>query len=372
MGVRSARVSDLLAIRTLAADSAAQVLGSPFSGDSPSPVGLLLRGWYSGMAHPSRTMVVGRGGCGRGFAQAKARPGRESWDVVRLACLAPDPQSVERVCSELLGRICAVAAQSGALRTFARAPAEDGDRLSLLTRHAFRPYATEITHYGSLWPLVQAAPDPGPDVRMRLPRDGWDVFSLYCALTPAMVRHAESRSLREWTPPPRPQLPGLRASQRAPREVVLGEQGTLLAWIRWQPMRASRPQRLDLLIRPDAVDRLPELIRFAAYEQGLDVNSPTLCQTREYDGRLSSTLDQAGFEPVLRETLLVRHTVARVSERQLLIAALRAQGLGIEISRYRRGAEAAHQRLASSRETEHHYYDRSDRHERINRTRDHR
>ena len=202
MGVRSARISDLLAIRTLAADSAAQVLGSPLPGDSPSPVGLLLRGWYSGMANPSRTMVVGRGGCGRGFAQATARPGRESWDVVRLACLAPDPQSIERVCSELLGRICAVAAQSGALRTFARAPAEDGDRLSLLTRHSFRPYATEITHVGSLWPLVQAAPDPGPDVRMRLPRDGWDVFSLYCALTPAMVRHAESRSLREWTLPP--------------------------------------------------------------------------------------------------------------------------------------------------------------------------
>ena len=370
MGVRSARISDLLAIRALAADSSAQVLGPPLPG-SPSPVGLILRGWYGGMIHRGHTMVVGRAGPGRGFVQAQARPGRESWDVVRLACLAPDPECAERVCSELLGRICAVAAQSGALRTFARAPAEDGDRLALLIRHSFRPYATEITHHGVLWPLVQAATEPGPDVRMRLPRDGWDVFSLYCALTPAMVRHAESRSLREWTPPGQSRL-SMQRPQWPVREVALGDQGSLLAWLRWQPARAGRPQRLDLLVRPEALDRLPELVRFAAYEQGLDVNSPTLCRTREYDGRLSSTLNQAGFEPVLRETLLVRHTVARVSERQLLIAALRAQGLGIEISRYRRGAEAGHQRLASSRETEHHYYDRSDRHEHSNRTCDHR
>jgi hypothetical protein len=136
--------------------------------------------------------------------------------------------------------------------------------------------------------------------------------------------------------------------------------GNLQAWLRWRPAHGSRAQLLEVLAGSEAATRLPEMLRFAADELGLDENCATICRVREYDGRISATLEEAGFEPILRETLLVRHTVAWVTERQLLVAALRAQGLGLELSQYRRGVvRTIHQRMASSREAQHNY-DRDD------------
>jgi hypothetical protein len=118
------------------------------------------------------------------------------------------------------------------------------------------------------------------------------------------------------------------------------------------------------MARPDAIGRVGEMVRFAFEHLNLDADSSTLCKSREYDGRISATLEEAGFDAILRETLVVRHMVARITERQLLVAALRAQGLGIDISHYRNSAEVVHHRLASSREIEHQYYDHYDRSDR--------
>ncbi len=151
--------------------------------------------------------------------------------------------------------------------------------------------------------------------------------------------------------------------RRLVRELVIGEMGNLQAWLRWRPARGAVPQSLEVLATSDAASRLPEMFRFAAEHLGLDIDAGTICRVREYDGRVSATLEEVGFAPILHETLLVRHTVAWVTERQLLVAALRAQGLGLELSQYRRGGhEVIHQRLASSREPQH-YYDRDDRNE---------
>jgi hypothetical protein len=177
-------------------------------------------------------------------------------------------------------------------------------------------------------------------VRLRQARDAWDIFSLYCAVTPALVRHAEGRSLREWLPRTRRTVPRIRL--HAKREVVAGEVGHLEAWMRWTPRRHRRVQVLEVLVRPETAHRLGELVRFAVEYGGCDPECPTICRTREYDGRLSATLEMAGFDAMCHETLLVRHTVARVTERQLLVAALRAQGLGIDVSHYRRCLEPAH------------------------------
>lgn len=357
MGVRSARISDLLAIRALDGDVSAHMLVPPPGTAQASAATLAFLSAWRTFGHRFHTIVLRRGSCARGFAQARARPGRESWDILRIACAALDLESYDRGCGELLERICAATAQRGALRTFVRV-ASESDRLSLIVDQGFRPYATEVTLLGSLQQLAEGAPDPDPHVRVRTPRDAWDIFSLYCAITPALVRHAEGRSLREWT---RPSDQPTLLRRQAEREVVLGEPGNLQAWLRWTPARHRRPQLLEVLVRPESAHRLGEMVRFAARDLGLDLHCMTLCRPREYDGRVSGTLEVAGFEAVVRETLLVRHTVARVTERQLLIAALRAQGLGIDISHYRRGAEPIHQRLASSREAEHHYYDRHDR-----------
>jgi hypothetical protein len=131
-----------------------------------------------------------------------------------------------------------------------------------------------------------------------------------------------------------------------------------VAWARWRGPRSA--QVLDLLVRPEAAPELASILRYAVEILGLDADRATLCRTREYDGRVSATLEEAGFTVASREILLVRHSAARVTERQLLVAALRAQGLGIEVSHHLRRVEPA-QRLASSREAAQHHYGRFER-----------
>lgn len=353
MGVRSARITDIFSIRALDTNASAQVFSSLAAGRRADTLLMLLAGWRS-MGQRSLTLVL-RGPDARGFVQACAQHGRESWDLARLVCLAADEQAWERGVDVLVDRACALIAQRGALRAFARASSED--RVALLAEHGFRAYATEQTLAGALLPLVERAHSPATDVRARQAHDTWDIFSLYSHIVPALVRYAEGHTLREWMQA-RQQPDHVGRRRPAPHEAVMGEPGNLVAWLRWVPAGKSRPQQLEVLIRPECVDRLGELVRYAAQYCDLDPFTPTLCRIREYDGRISGTLEEAGFEPVARETLLVRHFTAQVTERQLLIAAVRAQGLGIDISRYRRGAEPAHQRLASSGEAEHHYYDR--------------
>jgi hypothetical protein len=360
MGVHSARLSDLTSIRRLDRIGEASVL-SPLPADrQPSALALtILSGWRS-IGHRNETLVLAQGAEARGFVQARERPGHESWNIVRLACIANSATDWDAACSNLLDRITAVAAQRGALRTFARIPA-DSPQLTMLGTAAFRQYATEISHMGTLSVIARAAPEPRGDIRARHPRDAWDVFSLYCAVTPALVRHAEGRSLKEWTPTRHSVFSMHR--RRLAGEAVMGEPGNLQAWIRWDAPRKHGYQPLEILARSEAVERLGELLRFASENMGLDMNCPTICRAREYDGKISATLQAAGFDTILRETLLVRHTVARVTERQLLVAALRAQGLGIDLSQYRSGAESIHQ-LSSLREAELYHNDHYDRYDR--------
>jgi hypothetical protein len=349
MSVRPARITDVALIRGIARQRAAHALADAPGTRPASATRLALLSSFQALGARCQTLVLPRDATSRGFVQAVARPGRESWDVAHLACIAPDVDTHLHSCGELLEGICLATAQRGALRTFIRLPS-DGALLSLALARGFRAYASEITWSGSFAALIAAASLPDMDVRTRQPRDAWDIFSLYCAITPALVRHAEGRSLREWTVQPRGAASRLWAP--ACREIVLGNPGHLDAWIRWRMQRHPRVQVLDVLVRPPAAARLGEMLRLAAEVGDFDPACPTLCRTREYDGRVSATLEMAGFGALYHETLLVRHTVARVTERQLLIAALRAQGLGIDISHYHRSAEPARQRLSSCREAD--------------------
>jgi hypothetical protein len=346
-------------IRTLGCDAAATVIGPVADGYVPSSPSSWLSSCWALLTRHMQIQVVRQGSQAKGFVQAVARPDRQAWEIRRLCCVAMDPGLWTAACRDLLDHASLWAARGGALRTFVRV-ASESDQVTLLTASHYRPYATEITLYGTLDNVIGGAPPLETGIRPRLPRDAWDIFSLYCAMTPALVRHAEGRSLNEWLGSSQRSLPGMQRFH-AVREVIYGEPGMLGAWIRWTPLRKRAAQWLEILARPEAVAHLPRLLRYAVDNLGLDPNCMTICRTREYDGRISATLELAGFEPCARETLLVRHTVARVTERQLLVAALRAQGLGIDLSQYRRGVEAAHQRLASSGGVDIHSYDRNDR-----------
>jgi hypothetical protein len=358
MGVRAARLVDLPAIRRLERDQCAALVAPLSVIDRRSSTAMVLASSWRSLGKRTQTLSMREGRGLFGFVQATARAGCESWDIVRLACLAPDDATWVRICGMLLDQVGGAAAQSGALRTFARV-VQEGPALEVLAERGFRPYASEITYRGVLRPLTSAAPVAGRGVRVRLARDAWDVFSLYCAVTPALIRHAEGRSLKEWAAGhggDRTALPWAGAG----REALMGEIGNLAAWIRWRPVRSAGCQVLEAMVRPDAGHLLPALLRFGVEHLGLDADCVTLCRVREYDSGVSEPLLRGGFAPVVRETLLVRHTVARVTDHQLLVAALRSQALGIDISHFHDVAETVPLRMAASREVERQYNDQFD------------
>ena len=359
MVVHAIRLSDLLVVRRLVLNAESLVLSPGPAASCPSAFALAVRSAWRGAGKRAQTLVLRDGARCEGFVQARPRPGRESWDIVRMACVASDDETWLRGCADLLDNVGGIAAQSGALRTFARVPA-DSPNVTLLAESGFRSYAGELIYHGTLRALVTSPAAAPVDVRLRRPADAWDVFSLYCAVTPALIRHAEGRSLKEWTAGNRVVDATVRRWSR-PREIVAVDVNGIQGWIRWTPRRSQSFQLLEVLMRPEAADRLVELVRFGVEYLGLDPDCTTVCRIREYDDSVSAVLRNAGFSSGLRETLLVRHTVARVTERQLLVAAIRAQGLGIDISRYGTRADVVQHRLASSMEVEHQYYDQFDR-----------
>jgi len=121
---------------------------------------------------------------------------------------------------------------------------------------------------------------------------------------------------------------------RRPREVVLHDEGTIVGWVRLTKTARQQPQRLEVMLHPRVGDVLPALLAHAAVALDMRRDRRTVCHVRVYEDTVLRGLRHAGFVDVDAHALLVKHTVARVTERQLLLAALRAQSLGLDVSHY--------------------------------------
>lgn len=269
-----------------------------------------------------------------GLAQGAARPGRDAWDVLRLALVPDDPEDRDRAADAVLEQLLAATAARGGLRTFARAPA-GGDGQALLARHGFRSYTTEYT---LLSEGLAVAPAPLPEhleFRARRPADAWGIFQLYCSVAPPQVRHAEGLSSKRWKRGAT-LLYALRGHWLPVREVVLADEGLIVGWVRLTPHRRFAAQRLDIMLHPRVYSALPALLAHATIALEARLDQHTLCYVRAYEDAVYAGLCQVGFGVIAEHSLLVKHAAARVTERQLLIAALRAQGLGIDASHFQR------------------------------------
>ena len=267
-----------------------------------------------------------------GLIQGATRPGHEAWDLLRLSLLPTDPEDRERAADALLEQWLSAAGSRGALRTFAAAaPGSEGQML--LARQAFRQYTTEYTLLGD---QLDIAPAPLPEhleFRARRPADAWGIFQLYCSVAPPQVRHAEGLSSKRWTRGST-LAHTLIGRWRPPREVVLCDEGMIVGWVRLAPLKGRAAQRLDVMVHPRVHDVLHALLAHAIVALEARRDHHIVCHVREYDSAVLDGLQDLGFGVVEQRALLVKHAAARVTERQLLIAALRAQGLGLDVSRY--------------------------------------
>lgn len=330
MGVRSVRFYDLLAVHRIEANRSAHVLWPSTWEASHSATYLSLASAWQDVNQTLFTFVLREKGEILGLAQGAARPGHDAWDLLRLALVPDDPEDRERAAAALIEQWLAAAAGRGALRAFVRAPV-DGEGAQLLGRQEFRRYTREYTLVSDrldVWP----APLPEHlDFRARRPADAWGIFQLYCSVAPAQVRHAEGLSSKRWTSGSKLAY-ALVGRWREVREVVLTDEGLVVGWVRLSPIKGHDAQCLEVMLHPRAHGALAALLAHAAVALQARLDCPTICHVREYDGAVLSGLQDAGFAIVDEHALLVKHTASRVTERQLLIAALRAQSLSIDVS----------------------------------------
>lgn len=334
MGVRSIHFYDLLTVHRIEANQDSHALW-PSPLDAPhSATYLALASAWQDINQTLFTFVLCDKGEMLGLVQGAARPGHDSWDLVRLALLPTDPDERERAAGALLEQLLKAVGGRGALRTFAGAPL-GGEGQMLLARQGFRQYTAQ---YSLLCDRLDVSPAPLPDhleFRARRRSDAWGIFRLYCSVAPPQVRHAEGLSSKRWNRSAT--LAHTLAGRWLPvREVVLTDEGLVVGWVRLTPIKGHAAQRLEVMLHPRAYDALPALLAHAAMALQARLDHHTICYVREYESAVFTGLREAGFSVVAEHALLVKHTATRVTERQLLIAALRAQGLGIDVSRYQR------------------------------------
>jgi len=340
LGVRSIRFYDLLAVRRVEASRAGRLLWPAPLDAMPSAASLALASAWQDVNQTVFTFVQRERGAITGLAQMTARPTRDAWDLVRLAipssgphdhALLPDDQERERIADDLLDAVVQATGSRGGLRTFARAPA-DREGLDLLTRRGFRRYADEYTLSADYLDLTPAPLPARLSLSARHPADAWGIFQLYCSLAPAEARHAEGLSSKRWS---RGSLAAATVDRlRRPREIVLHDEGTIVGWVRLTKTARQQPQRLEVMLHPGVGDVLPALLTHAAVALDIRRDRRTVCHVRAYEDTVLRGLRRVGFEEAAAHALLVKHAVARVTERQLLLAALRAQSLGLDVSHY--------------------------------------
>lgn len=357
MGVRSVKFHDLVAVHRIEANRGAHVLW-PSAGESPhSATYLSLAAAWQDVNQTLFTFVLREKGEMLGLVQGAARPGSDAWDLLRLALIPTDPEDRERAAGALIEEWLVAAAGRGALRAFARAPV-DGESAVLLARQEFRGYAREYTlqcERLDLWP------SPLPEhleFRARRPADAWGIFQLYCSVTPAQVRHAEGLSSKRWNHGSK-LAHALVGRWLQPREVVLTDEGLVVGWVRLAPIKGHTAQRLEVMLHSRAYGALSALLAHAAVALQARLDCHTVCHVREYEGTVLAGLQEAGFTVATEHVLLVKHMATRVTERQLLIAALRAQSLGIDISPSHHNLEAAVPSLSHLSTVEFPLYDRT-------------
>lgn len=330
MGVRSVRFHDLLAVHRIEMNRGAHVLWpAPFDAAHAATHLALASAWQD-VNQTLFTHVLREKGELIGLAQAVARPGHDAWDLIRLALSPADPEDRERAADELLESLLTATGGRGGLRTFVRASL-GGEAQALLTRRGFRVYATE---HVLLSETFDPAPAPLPEhleFRARRPADAWGIFQLYCSVAPAQVRHAEGLSSKRWTYGS-PLVHGLFGRWLPVREVVLSDEGLIVAWARLTRLKGYAAQQLEIMLHPRADGFLPALLAHVAVALRARLDYRTLCRVRAYESAILTGLLDAGFDIAADQALLVKHAAARVTERQLLIEALRAQSLGIDMS----------------------------------------
>ena len=239
----------------------------------------------------------------RGFLQAWDRADRLSCDVAFVGPPLDGSTGTAQLWQELLEHLAAVKGESGLQRIFATVP-DSGPAPDVFRQSGFSAYARR--HVLSLQELPR---DIGADASTHFQpvreTDAASIQRLRTAIIPRAVQNAEGGidAERDATVFP------LWWRSRETREYVWKEDSGIKAHIRL--VIGPEGHWLRILLGPVAEGQADTVLRDALCLLASYPPRPLYCATRGYEGGLRGTLDSLGFEPLVSELLMVKHTTVR-------------------------------------------------------------
>lgn len=274
-----------------------------------------------------------------GFAQVRARPARNMWDIAYLASMVQDNLSGDEVLMALIEYMLEMAAAHGILRIFAKVE-DELPELGLFQRSGFQRYAREVTYaYEPESPLPAEEPLL-PSLQRWSRHHVWGLYQLYRTVAPQKVQMAElfenSEELAQYYVGSLSPLPSFF---KGGDENYICDVGVRIgAWLRLRRGHGSNAHRLCLMVHPEHTELAEPLLRFGIRRLREGGVRRIYCQVREYDSSVITALRNSGFEQVGTKDLLVRH-MALLAMRQRTVplleqrAAYGLKGLGTVNSR---------------------------------------
>jgi hypothetical protein len=212
----------------------------------------------------------------------------------------------------LIDHLCGEAVGMGVARIYVRIP--EGHAVGeSFKAHGFSPYARDRVFYRvDAAPLAEAEPPAG--LRPASRKDALALFTLYLAATPRAVSQVEAPDYQQW----RALNEGEwlhRFGRRGNRSLVVDRGGEVVAWLGVEVGSPGRPHTVALVTRQDQGDDggLEQRLLDEALRGLSGQGSGVWCNVRNYDTVTTRVLQDAGFEALAGQDLLVREMRSRVT-----------------------------------------------------------
>lgn len=198
---------------------------------------------------------------------------------------------------ELLERLILAAGDRSAERIFLRLPT-DSAVIYLARRAGFFPCYEESLFEGVVCQAPGDEEVPPLNLHSLLPSDEYALFQLFNATTPASVRAALGLTCDQWR--------DAQAVQgRSGPEWITESKGRIISWLKVPSAKRGEPGKL--LVHPDHSDQLAGLLKLA---HNCLVTQRWLLA--DYQESIARHLQERGFQPTARYTMLVKTVAAPV------------------------------------------------------------
>jgi L-amino acid N-acyltransferase YncA len=259
-----------------------------------------------------------------GFIQAESLSSsdnpvaRNAVEAVRVLNLSLSSELSGTAGGALIDHLCGEALSRGVTRIYVRIP--DGHAVAeSFKAHGFVRYANDRVFFRDMARPPAAAGDV-PGLRAARRKDALSLFTLYLATTPKAVSQVEAPDFEQWralhvTDRMSELMP--RLGRRTSRSLVVERGSQIVGWLGVEPGPPSRPHTISMMANADASPKgeLQELLLARALHDLGAHPGAVWCNVRNYDTMTTRVLQDAGFDALAGQDLLVRELRVKVAAR---------------------------------------------------------